>query len=424
MIRHLFEGKKMRFVKNIYFSLLIVILILILAACQTTSEPCPECTEPEPCPTVEACPACELCADPLVAEVPFEAQWAASGHADATADAFRRWDDDGIIDPGCVTCHSASGYQDFLGADSTASGSIENTHMAGNGLTCITCHNKPAILMENIVFPSGITISNIGESARCMICHQGRSAGNQVETAMREAGLAERRDTVNTEIRFYNIHYYAAAATLYGGEVNGGYQYAGMNYEGQNQHVDGYNSCTDCHDPHTLEIKIEECRECHSQAITLESLVDIRMSGSQVDYDGDGNIHEGIAAEIKGLQNLLFSGMQAYSTEIAGATIGYNASVYPYYFNDLNADGVVDEDEAMADNAFTSWTVRLLEAAYNYQTSLKDPGAYAHNPKYVIQLLFDSTADLNAVLTVPVEIGAAQRDDAGHFNSASESFRH
>ena len=65
-------------------------------------------------------------------------------------------------------------------------------------------------------------------------------------------------------------------------------------------------------------------------------------------------------------------------------------------------NGIVDEDEAKADNAFTSWTARLLEAAYNYQTSLKDPGAYAHNPKYVIQLLFDSTADLNTVLSNPL----------------------
>jgi hypothetical protein len=32
----------------------------------------------------------------------------------------------------------------------------------------------------------------------------------------------------------------------------------------------------------------------------------------------------------------------------------------------------------------------LLAAAYNYQYSQKDPGAYAHNGKYMIQLVIDS----------------------------------
>jgi hypothetical protein len=415
----------MRLDKISYTGLLLLVLALCLAACQS-AEPCPDCPEPElvPCPSVEPCPVCETCPDPLVAEVPYEAQWAASAHADGEAEAFRHWDEDGLVESGCATCHSASGYQDFLGADSSVAGTIENTHPVANGLTCVTCHSETATSLANVVFPSGVEITNIGESARCMVCHQGRSAGNRLESAIIAAGLAETRDTVSTDIRFYNIHYYAAAATLYGGLVNGGYQYAGMTYEAQNQHVEGYATCADCHDPHTLEVRIERCSECHNGVISPESLADIRMRGSLVDYDGDGNVAEGIAGEISDLQQMLLTAMQTYSAEITGSMIGYNPSAYPYFFNDLNTNGVVDEDEANTDNAFTSWTARLLEAAYNYQTSLKDPGAYAHNPKYVIQLLFDSIADLNTMLTAPVDLSAARRDDAGHFNSASESFRH
>ena len=33
---------------------------------------------------------------------------------------------------------------------------------------------------------------------------------------------------------------------------------------------------------------------------------------------------------------------------------------------------------------------RLLQAAYNFQVTLKDPGGYAHNGKYHIELLYDS----------------------------------
>lgn len=422
-IKGICEGYIMRSGKYICFGIFLLVLASLLAACQKT-EPCPDCPQPVPCPPTEPCPECEPCTQPVVAEVPYEIQWAASGHADATAEAFRHWDEDGSVEAGCATCHSATGYQDFLGADSSAAGTIDNTHPVGNGLTCITCHNDAATSLTSVTFPSGVAISGIGEAARCMICHQGRSAGNRLESAIATAGLSENRDTISADIRFYNIHYYAAAATLYGGQVNGGYQYAGMNYEGQNHHVEGYSTCNDCHDPHTLEIRIALCGECHEGVTSPEALTDIRMSGSLVDYDGDGNVSEGIATEITDLQDLLLSAMQSYSAEISGSAIGYNPAAYPYFFNDSDANGSIDESEANADNAFTLWTARLLEAAYNLQTSLKDPGAYAHNPKYVIQLLFDSITDLNTTLSSPLDISAVQRDDAGHFNSASVTFRH
>ena len=38
----------------------------------------------------------------------------------------------------------------------------------------------------------------------------------------------------------------------------------------------------------------------------------------------------------------------------------------------------------------------LLRAAYNYQYVQKDPGAFAHNGQYVIQVLYDTLVDLNA----------------------------
>ena len=52
--------------------------------------------------------------------------------------------------------------------------------------------------------------------------------------------------------------------------------------------------------------------------------------------------------------------------------------------------GAADEGE----EAFASWTPRLLKAAYNYQWFSKDPGAFAHNPKYVLQFLYDSLKDV------------------------------
>ena len=66
-------------------------------------------------------------------------------------------------------------------------------------------------------------------------------------------------------------------------------------------------------DSHTLEVKFEECTVCHTDLESSEDLVNIRMEGSLIDYDGNGDMEEGIMAEIQGLQAMLFAAMQAYS---------------------------------------------------------------------------------------------------------------
>ena len=86
--------------------------------------------------------------------------------------------------------------------------------------------------------------------------------------------------------------------------------------------------------------------------------------------------------------------MNAYAADTVEAGIVYNGSAYPYFFIDSNANGQADEDEVNSDNRFTAWTPRLLRAAYNYQYASKDPGQFAHNGKYILQVLYDSIEDL------------------------------
>jgi hypothetical protein len=223
---------------------------------------------------------------------------------------------------------------------------------------------------------------------------------------------------------FLNIHYYAAAATLYGSVVQGGYEYEGQAYEAKFDHVEGDDSCAGCHTPHSLELRIEACAACHEGVASVEDLRNIRMEGSLQDYDGDGNLEEGIFFEIETLQQMLLTAINGYGAEVAGAAVVYDSGTHPYWFTDTNGNGTVDEGENVRDNAFASWTPRLLKAAYNYQVSLKDPGAYAHNGKYIIELLHDSINDLNSEISTPVDMTAAVRMDAGHFSSSEEAFRH
>jgi len=364
-------------------------------------------------------------ADQAHEQVPFLSQWMSSGHADTNAMAFNDWNDTNppAVPADCARCHSTPGYMDYLGADGSQPRSVEKPAPIGTVITCIACHNQQAILLTNVRFPSGIEKGDLGNSSRCAECHQGRASKVQVDQAIDKAGLKDSPDTANTSLRFINIHYFAAAATLYGSEVKGGYEYEGHAYQPRFRHVEGYDTCANCHDTHTLQLKIGECAGCHDGVATKEDLKKIRMNGSLADYDGDGNTSEGIFFEIATLQENLSNAMKSYSVTVAGKAIGYNPDAYPYFFNDLNGNGTIEASEATSANAYNGFTPRLLKAAYNYQTSLKDPGAFAHNAKYIIELLYDSVGDLQGALG-QTGLGEAQRNDPGHFDATAEPFRH
>ena len=163
--------------------------------------------------------------------------------------------------------------------------------------------------MTSVVFPSGAEITGLGDEARCMQCHQGRASSASVDGAIENAGLTD-MDTTSEDLGFTNIHYFAAAATQFGTEAMGGYQYAGKAYDAKFAHVEDMDTCVDCHDPHTLKVQVDTCANCHEGVASVEDLRDIRTMGSKVDYDGDGDIEEGVAYEIEGLQAMLVEAMQ------------------------------------------------------------------------------------------------------------------
>ncbi|MCB8943907.1 MAG: cytochrome c3 family protein [Ardenticatenaceae bacterium] len=375
-----------------------------------------------PGPEVEVTRIVEVEPEGAVDVIPFEEMWANSPHNAADSEAFVHWneDDPQEVTPACARCHSTPGYLDWIGADGTEAGVVDAPAPIGTTVECAACHNEVTVEMDSVVFPSGVEVTGLGDEARCMQCHQGRASAVTVNQTIADAGLTEDVDTVSEDLGFTNIHYYAAAATQYGTITEGGYQYDGKSYDFKNDHVAGYDTCIGCHDPHTLEVKVEECSVCHTDVDSAEDLVDIRMAGSLVDYDGDGDMAEGVYYEIEGMREVLYQAMQAYATEVTGAAIVYNESSYPYFFADTDGSG----DASEGDERYASWTARLAKAAYNYQVSLKDPGRYAHGGKYVIQLLYDSIEDLNGGMSSPVDMSALSRIDHGHFAGSEEAFRH
>ncbi|HSG95504.1 MAG TPA: polyheme membrane-associated cytochrome C, partial [Afifellaceae bacterium] len=158
--------------------------------------------------------------------------------------------------------------------------------------------------------------------------------------------------------------------------------------------------CADCHQQHTVKVKVDECGSCHKTPAVKEKEDMLKIRKSKADFDGDGNVKEGIAEEIGTLHETLLKAIQTYGAEVAKTPIGYESHSYPYFFVDADGDGKISGSEATRQGRYGSWTPRLLRAAYNYQYVAADPGVYTHNPAYVIQLLHDSIEDLSSRVTV------------------------
>ncbi len=385
---------------------------VILAACGGTATPTTPTAAPQP-----------------TLQVPFQDAFLGSAHADAKAEAFTHWDSasPAAVPAACARCHTSQGYQEYV---STGKVSADVPAPAGT-FSCVTCHNPATIALTSVTFPSGKTVDNLGPEARCMTCHQGRESKVSVDKEISTFNVTDVDAVVppmtdssgkTTNFSFVNVHYLMAAGTLYGSQAEMGYEYPGKIYDPKFRHVQGYDSCIGCHDQHTLQVKVDQCAECHEGVKTVDDLKNNRENGSLADYNGNGDTTEGIYYEIKGLQDILYTSIQAYASEVAGTPIVYDSATYPYFLV-AGADGTPAKDDKGNTIGYNKWTARLLKAAFNYQISVKDPGAYAHNAKYVIELLYDSIDDLNGKISKPVDMSKLARDDPGHFAGDTMPFR-
>ncbi|HSN84275.1 MAG TPA: multiheme c-type cytochrome, partial [Polyangiales bacterium] len=310
-------------------------------------------------------------------------------------DPFRHWDEDTIVSSRCTRCHNTNGFSEYAMGDATTD------QLPLSTVGCTTCHNQfnlysnpetrydaagenPAI--QDVEFPSGATATLGNASNICMGCHQGRSSGVQVANATPN-------DTIQNpdypSFNFINIHYYAAAATFFGSDVNGGYEYEGQQYRGRNGF--GVHSqlgaaqvlvdCVGCHlnaDPaepekHTFLPKVADCNACHAGG-AFETL-----RGSPSDNFED----------IETLKDELLAAIQAYaiSGNPVNSPIVYSSN-YPYW--------VTPSGAPYRDADFT-----MLTAMYNYHLAQEDPAGYIHNGAYIIELLYDSIVAVGGTPSVP-----------------------
>ena len=232
--------------------------------------------------------------------------------------------------------------------------------------------NYPAL--EPVMFPSGDTATLTNASNICMICHQGRESTVQVNDDIAAcSGVGDcDADCTPTDgaggaggaggasgcdgLGFVNIHYYAAAATFFGTDVKGGYEYDTQTYVGQNSsrptRTTRCNDCIDCHmEANPAGAATSSCRRlpAASQGLatrraTAFPTLDVRRSDN---YDA-----------IQTLLPVLLTAIEDLRHDDLSEPIVYDEDSYPYWFN-------------VSDGERYQFDATLLRAAYNYQTGPK-----------------------------------------------------
>jgi hypothetical protein len=124
-----------------------------------------------------------------------------------------------------------------------------------------------------------------------------------------------------------------------------------------------------------------------------------------------GGTDQGVYQNYVQMMAKLYTAIQRYS--LAKGNVGAGAKVI--CFNQPGASGenfFVGTAEGQtgatcqtttawgAAGSNTAYTPRLLRAVHNYKMLVQDPGAWAHNPRYITEVMYDAIRDLNMALPV------------------------
>jgi len=386
------------------------------------------------------------CHYPHAPDVTINKQWSHGAHGDPLKPSV-----DHVFSKVCIRCHLSTGFANLWTNYTTIADGIRGltadrtipVNYQGQMRTCNTCHKGILFATSankqlrktgtiDLVAEGGTFIAfdvsskptytvkavamtpDMGNSATCLTCHQGREAGDSVRANIDAlASATTSTESTNAKLKFINEHYLAAGATLFGGDGHKAFEYIDGNgatglasspnttnaipvqtYTPTHFHATAV-GCVGCHMQNTGLVDLGGhsfmmdngttinniiCANCHAGGIP--DFQTYRLPSNTLDYDGNGNNTEGINQELDGLKTELIQ-------FLASMGIYYNPATYPYFHK------VSTMASQTGSTGYSNWTQPQLKAAFNLNTFYKEPGAFAHNGKYAAEILIDAIADLS-----------------------------
>jgi nitrate reductase cytochrome c-type subunit len=308
---------------------------------------------------------CNQCHDDANSH-PYGTEWLNSVHAVTTTTPAEEAEANPAQDTVCVSCHTAIGFIDRI------NGVTNNIDLSYMPINCQTCHephgdtiptNSVHMIrtMAAVTLIDGTVVTNAGEGALCMECHQSRMEATDAATTPGS--------------QYFGPHEGPQADMLEG--VNG-FTY-GLAIPSSAHANAVTNTCVACHmqniastDPaflhaggHTFEMAYDgedlvgACQQCHGSITAFDFPVE--------DFDGSGVI-QGVQTQVQSLLNELSTLLPPVGTVKTSLSI-----------------------------TSTNWTQPQLEAAYNWLFVEKDGSLGVHNTAYAVGLLQASIANLTGV---------------------------
>jgi hypothetical protein len=310
-------------------------------------------------------------------------EWNNSGHAVAPRIS-------GANRIACIRCHTAYGFTDYIAHLGNTAKYATNT--VYEAVSCGACHDPHDVTNphqlrtgNSITLDNGTLVTDAGNGAVCMNCHQSRT-GNYTNSIV---NWPLGKPTWQGGSSF-GPHDNPAADILMG--ANGVTYGREIPSSAHRSAVEG--ACVGCHmqslastDPgwtkaggHTMKLSYDVvssgvtntvelvgvCNECHGEVESFNMV--------KADYNSDGVI-EGVQTEVQRLLDRL-------SALTPGAAWRADGN--------YEADGVVKTRM----NTKTNWQVKFLNASWNWQLVNNDLSKGVHNTHYTVGLLKASIADL------------------------------
>jgi trimeric autotransporter adhesin len=329
--------------------------------------------------------SCSNCHNNDPGNLDLRKQWEHSAHAALSGPAWSSVDFK--TKPGCVQCHSTTGFIAYSTGKNTGAWGVASDKTK-EVLSCVGCHkdiSSGALRTVSPVQPfadEGYTNRNLGESNLCMNCHSGTNNGSSIQVKVGSA--------LFTDQGFIAPHYGAAGAILHG---KAGYHFPGQSYQfyssnshrgvgiANNNATGSSGPCIACHKDsasgHSFQAAVTAsavCANCHGSSLSAADL-----------FQAKADFSNGLVV-LKAMLNAK----------------GFSSLDKAPYFD--NTDWGSDQSGANA-----------MGAAFNYVVLLEEPGAYAHNGAYSKKLVSDSidylyngsvTGSINSALSFLVARGA------------------